>query len=127
MNSKRGQMDILLNLGENEVVIIECKTLKDKDYNKYTSVTRQLQSYEKLCSDQSLKVNQVILIAPEFSEDFINECEYEPDLSLSLLTSAGLYSILESYKESKRQEFPTKLLYKGGMLDSGRIASVISR
>ena len=127
LNSKRGLMDILLNIGDNEVIIVECKTQKDKDFNKYTSVTRQLQSYEKLCTENSLKVNQVILVAPEFSEEFINECEYEPELSFSLITSAGLYSILEAYKTSKRQDFPTKLLYKGGMLDSSRIASVIAK
>ena len=50
LNTARAKMDILINLGGQDVIIVECKSIKDKDYNKYASVSRQLKSYESLCN-----------------------------------------------------------------------------
>jgi len=58
LNTARSKMDILLNLGGKDVIIVECKTIKDKDYNKFTSVSRQLKSYEALCKKKGYHVNQ---------------------------------------------------------------------
>jgi len=33
INTSRSKMDILINLGGKDVIIAECKTVKDKDYN----------------------------------------------------------------------------------------------
>ena len=40
-------------------------------------------------------VNQVVIVANDFSEDFIGECEYDLDLSISLITSEDLIKIYE--------------------------------
>ncbi len=125
LNSKRGKLDILLNLGNQDVIIVECKTVKDRDYNKYASVSRQLQSYYRLCDEKGFRVAQVLLIAPDFSDDFISECEYDHRISLSLITSAGLAEILEGYQSSKMGEFPVRLLMKDGLLNSSRIVKVV--
>ena len=37
INTARSKMDILINLGGKDVIIAECKTVKDKDYNKFTA------------------------------------------------------------------------------------------
>jgi hypothetical protein len=94
INTKRLQMDILLNLGGRDVIIIECKTIKEKDYSKYSTIARQLKSYEKLCQDKGYNVSQVLIVSNEYSEDFISECEYDYELNLSLLTFLKALKIL---------------------------------
>ncbi len=127
VNTKRDKMDILINLGNNEVLIIECKTTKDKDYNKYASVSRQLKAYEKLCKDKGLRVLKTLLVSNGFSEDFISECEYDYELNLSLICSEGLLKILTGFKASSLSIFPTKLLLKGGTLNPDRVVSALNR
>ncbi len=127
INTKGLQMDILLNLGGKDVIIVECKTIRDKDYNKYTSVSRQLKSYEKLCRNKGYSVSHVLIVSNEFSEDFISECEYDYELNLSLITSRGLIKILEGFKSSHLTEFPIRLLLKGGLLNEDRIHNVLNK
>ena len=127
INTNRLHLDILLNLGNQGVIIIECKTIKDRDYNKYTSVSRQLKSYQRLCQDKGYNVAQVVLISHDFTEDFISECEYDYEMSLSLITSNGLKKILEGFKNSRLTEFPVRLLQKDGLLNEDRIVKVLSK
>jgi hypothetical protein len=127
INTNRLQIDILLNLGGKDVIIVECKTIKDKDYNKYTSVSRQLKSYEKLCQNKGYNVSQVLVVSNDFSEEFISECEYDYELNLSLITSRGLVKILEGFKNSHLTEFPVKLLLKAGLLNGDRIVKVLRK
>ena len=125
LNSKRSKLDILLSIGNQEVIIVECKTVKDRDYNKYASVSRQLQSYYRLCDEKGFRVAQILLIAPNFSDDFISECEYDHRINVSLITSAGLVEILDGYRSSKMGEFPVRLLMKDGLLNASRIVKVL--
>ena len=120
-------MDILLNLGGKDVIILECKTIKDRDYNKYSSVSRQLKSYERMCRNKGYNVAKVLIISNEFSDDFISECEYDYELNLSLITSRGLAKILEGFKSSHLTEFPVRLLLKGGLLNGDRIDIVLTK
>jgi len=127
LNTARTKMDILINLGGKDVIIVECKTVKYKDYNKYTVVSRQLKSYETLCKKNGYQVSQVIIISNEFSEDFISECEYDLYLSISLITSHDLIKIHEGLKESHLDELPVRLLLKGGIISGDRIAKILNR
>ena len=127
INTKGSQMDILLNLGGKDVMIVECKTIKDRDYNKYSSVSRQLKSYERMCRNKGYNVAQVLIVSNEFSDDFISECEYDYELNLSLITSRGLAKILEGFKNSHLTEFPVRLLLKGGLLNGDRIDKVLTK
>jgi len=127
INTNRSQIDILLNLGGKDLIIVECKTIKGKDYDKYSSTARQLKSYEKICRDKGYNVSQVLIVSNEFSEDFISECEYDYELSLSLITSRGLVKILEGFKNSNLKEFPVRLLLKGGLLNEDRIEKVLNK
>jgi hypothetical protein len=126
LNTTRSKMDVLINLGNEELMVVECKTVKDKHYDKYAAVKRQLKSYEKLCTDRGYRVRHVMVVANEFSEDFVGECEYDEELSLSLLTSHGLHRVVDSFADSRRSEFPIKLLLKAGLLNEERIAKVLS-
>ena len=127
VNTARSKMDILINLGGKDVIIAECKTVKDKDYNKFTAVSRQLKSYEALCKKNGYHVNQVIVISNEFTEDFIGECEYEYDIGISLLISSDLLKIYEGLRESHLGELPVRLITKGGALNGDRIVKALSR
>ncbi|HKJ33710.1 MAG TPA: hypothetical protein VKA34_17900 [Balneolales bacterium] len=127
LNTPRAKMDILLNLGGKNIIIVECKSIKDKDYNKYTNVSRQLKSYQNACKKKGYHVSQVVIVSNEFSEDFISECEYDYELSISLITSDGLVKILEGLKESTLTELPVRLLLKDGILNADRIVNVLNR
>lgn len=127
VNTTKSKMDILLNLGGKDVIIVECKTIKDKDYNKFTAVSRQLKSYEMLCKKNGYHVNQAIIVSHDFSEDFISECEYEYNIGISLLTSSDLINILNGLKESHLNELPVRLITKGGALNGDRIVKALNR
>ncbi|MDD9302094.1 MAG: hypothetical protein HUK40_07010 [Desulfobacter sp.] len=127
LNTARSKMDILINIGNQDVIIVECKTIKDKDYNKYTAVSRQLKSYESNCKKNGYHVNQVVIVASDFTEDFISECEYDLDLSISLISSVDLIKIYEGLKESKYDQLPVRLLLKDGVLSGDRIVKALNR
>jgi hypothetical protein len=127
ISTAKAKIDILLNLGGKNVIIVECKTVKDKDYNKYTAVSRQLKSYESLCKKKGYHVNRAVIVANEFTEDFISECEYDYELGISLITSSGLVAIHEGLKESPLSELPHRLLLKDGVLNAQRIVNVLNR
>lgn len=127
LNTPRAKMDILLNLGSKDLIIVECKSVKDKDYNKYTAVSRQLKSYQNTCKKKGYHVSQVVIVSNEFTEDFISECEYDYELSISLITSDGLVKIFEGLKESNLTELPVRLLLKDGILNADRIVNVLNR
>ena len=127
LNTDRAKMDILLNLGGKDVIIVECKSVKDKDYNKYTAVSRQLKSYEGLCKKKGYRVSQIVTVSNEFTEDFVSECEYDYELSISLISSDGLLKIFEGLKESLLTELPVRLLLKDGALNADRIVKALNR
>ena len=128
LNTNKDKIDILLNLGNNELIIVECKTRKESGYNKFSSVSRQMKSYTNLVIKNNYKVIKTLLIAPDFSDDFINDTELEYDLNLSLIKSSSLLKILESFKRSKKHtKFPYKLLLRDVLIDEDRIIKSIQK
>ena len=97
INTKKDKMDILINLEDNDYIIIECKTSKESGYNKFSSVSRQLKAYFELAKRHDFEVRKLLLVAPDFSDDFIEDCELDSELDLSLLTASSLIKILDSY------------------------------
>ena len=128
LNTKKNQIDILLNLGNNELILIECKTIKEGGYNKFSSVSRQMKSYTELGAKADCKIIKSLLIAPDFSDDFINETELEYDLNLSLITASSLLKILEGFKNSKKhKQFPYKLLMRDVLIKEDRIIKAMGK
>lgn len=127
LNTSRHKIDVLINLGNQDLILVECKTKKDKEYNHYTSVSRQLKSYVNLCEKKNYHVTKAIIVANEFSDDFIGACEYDYELNLSLITSRGLMKILDGFKNSTIKEFPVRLLMRNGLLNEDRIVKVLTR
>lgn len=127
LNTAKDKSDIILNLDNNDVIIIECKTVKESGYNKFSSVSRQIKSYVNLAKDNGLNVVKSLLIAPDFSDDFINECDLEFEINLSLITASSLIKILEGFKNSKLKQFPYQLLMKDVLIKEDRILKAINK
>lgn len=127
LNTAKDKIDILLNLGNNEVIIIECKTVKESGYNKFSSVSRQIKSYVELAKGNGYTVVKSLLVAPDFSDDFINDCDLEFEINLSLITASSLVRILEGFRNSKHKQFPYQLLLKDVLIKEERILKAISK
>ena len=126
LNTNKDMIDILLNLGNNEVIIVECKTSKEKGYNKFSSVSRQLKSYQNLALKNNLRIVKILLIAPEFSDDFVTDCEMDTEMNLSLISASTLLHIFDSFKISKYQEFP-HVLFRDILINEERILKALSK
>lgn len=126
LNTNKDMIDILLNLGNNEVIIVECKTSKEKGYNKFSYVSRQLKSYQNLALKNNLRIVKILLIAPEFSDDFVTDCEMDTEMNLSLISASTLLNISDSFKTSKYQEFP-HVLFRDILINEERILKALSK
>jgi len=126
LNTTKDMMDILINLGKDEIIIVECKTNKESGYNKFSTVSRQLKSYQNLSLKNNLRIVKILLVAPEFSDDFVTDCEMDVEMNLSLLTASTLLNIYEAFKDSKYQEFP-HVLFRDIVINQERIVKALSK
>lgn len=125
INNSKNQIDLILNLGNNDLIIIECKTIKEKGYNKFSTVSRQIKSYVDRSRAIGYDVVKTLLIAPDFSDDFINDCDLQFEVNLSLITAGSLMNILDGFKDSKLKQFPFQLLMKDVLIREDRILKAI--
>lgn len=127
INSAKDKMDIVLSLDEGEIILVECKSVKEKGYNKFSSVARQLKSYIAQAEKKDLKVVKSLLVAPEFSDEFVRECGLDYELNLSLITASSLLKIHEAFKHAKLETFPYNLLMRDVLIQEDRIAKALVR
>lgn len=126
LNTKKDMVDILLHIENGDVIIVECKTSKERGYNKFSSVSRQLKSYKSLLEKNNKRVVKILLLAPEFSDDFITDCEMNTELNLSLITASSLLQIHDSFKTSNYEQFP-HVLFRDVLINEGRIIKALSK
>ena len=119
-------IDILINMGNNEVIIVECKTSKERGYNKFSSVSRQLKSYQNLALKNDLRIIKILLVAPEFSDDFVTDVEMDTEMNFSLITADSLYKIYEAFKVSKHKVFP-HVLFRDILINEDRIIKALNK
>lgn len=127
LNTSKDKADVVLNMGHNEIIIIECKTIKETGYNKFSSVSRQLKSYASRAKLNDFRVIKSLLIAPDFSDEFIKECGLEYELNLSLVKASSLIRILEGFKDSKHKKFPHNLLMRDVLIQEDRVLKAIGK
>lgn len=127
LNTSKDKTDIIINLGNNELILTECKTIKDKGYNKFSSVSRQLKAYSDLLKLNNYKVIKSLLIAPEFSDEFVKDCGLDYELNLSLITASSLINILNCFKASKHKQFPHNLLMRDVLIQEDRVLAAIEK
>jgi hypothetical protein len=129
INTPKDMIDILINLGNNEVIIIECKTSKEKSYNKFSMVSRQLKAYQNLALNNDLRIVKMLLIAPEFSDDFVTDCEMDTEMNLSLITASTLLNIFDFFKSinhTKHSVFP-HVLFRDIIINEERIFKALNK
>ena len=127
LNTAKNKIDIVINLGDNNIIIVECKTVKESGYNKFSTVSRQIKSYVDLAKKKGLNVVKSLLVAPDFSDDFVNDCDLEFEINLSLITAGSLVNILDGFRESKLKQFPYQLLMKDVLIKEERILKAIKK
>lgn len=127
LNTAKDKIDILVNLGNNELILIECKTVKESGYNKFSSVSRQLKAYANLAKLNDYKVVKSLLVAPDFSDEFVKDCGLEYELNLSLIKASSLLNILEGFKNSKHKQFPRNLLMRDVLIQEERVLKAIGK
>ena len=86
-----------------------------------------MKAYKNLAEKKDYKVVKTFIIAPEFTDDFVNECGLDYELNLSLITADTLFKIYESFKESSLEEFPLTLLLRDVLINKERVVSAISK
>lgn len=126
ISTNKDKIDIVLNIGDKEIIIVECKSIKESGYNKFSSVSRQIKSYVNIAEKKGYKVVKSILVAPDFTDDFVKECELDFDLSLSLIQAESLKNILEAFETSKLSVFPFKL-FRDVVIKEERIIMAIKK
>lgn len=111
INTKKDKVDILINLGDNNIILVECKTSKD-NYKKFSAVSRQIKSYKNLVQSQGYTVIKTLLIAPNFSDEFINDCRDDFELNLSLIEALTLRNIVKAFKEAGLKQINRNLFMR---------------
>ncbi|WP_026933977.1 restriction endonuclease [Christiangramia echinicola] len=126
LKSNKDIMDIILHLDNGDVIIVECKTSKEKGYNKFSTVSRQLKAYKNQVEKKEKRIAKILLVSPEFTDDFITDCEMNVELNLSLITASSLLKIYKSFKESAYHEFP-HVLFRDVLINEDRIVKALSK
>ncbi|MBM3171432.1 MAG: hypothetical protein FJZ75_07470 [Bacteroidetes bacterium] len=128
LNTAKDKIDILINLGEKNLILVECKTSKDQGYNKFSAVSRQLISYKKVAMTNGYSIIKTLLIAPDFSDDFINDTNSEMELNLSLISALSLKQIRDYFKANKRHSsFPYILFMKDVVIQPERVIKALAK
>jgi len=125
ISTAKDKADIIVSLGGDDVIVGEVKSYKNGDYPKYSSTSRQVKAYVNRCEANGKRVAQTLIVAPSFSQDFIDSAEMDADINISLLEANGLKKILAAYKARRHPKFSEKLLTKGGLLKADLIAKTI--
>ncbi|VAW48459.1 FIG00786943: hypothetical protein [hydrothermal vent metagenome] len=125
ISTAKDKADIIVSLGGDDVIVGEVKSYKNGDFPRYSSTSRQVKSYVNRCEANGKRVAQTLIVAPSFSQDFIDSAEMDADINISLLEADGLKKILTAYKSRRNPKFSEKLLTKGGLLKADLIAKTI--
>lgn len=127
LNTDKDKMDILIRTGDNSVVLVECKTIKENGYNKFSAISRQVKSYKTLLEKNDFVVERILIVAPDFSEDFIADCGDEFSLPITLLKAGSLSSIYETVKETGTSRFTLQMLSRDLLVQEDRIIRVLKK
>lgn len=127
LNTEKDKMDILLRTGDDSVVLVECKTVKENGYNKFSSISRQVKSYKSLLEKNDFQVDRIIIVAPDFSEDFVAECGDDFSLPITLLKAGSLASIYHAVMETGTNRFTLQMLSRDILVQEDRIIRVLKK
>ncbi|MBR7026081.1 MAG: hypothetical protein IKI13_00690 [Bacteroidales bacterium] len=127
INTEKDKIDILIRTGDQSVVLVECKTVKESGYNKFSSISRQVKSYKSLLEKHSFTVDKILIIAPDFSEDFIADCGDEFELPITLIKAGSLAAIYNTAKEIGTNKFTLQMLSRDILVQEDRIIRALKK
>ena len=127
LNTDKDKMDILIRTGDSSVVLVECKTVKENGYNKFSTISRQVRSYKALLEKNGFMVEKIIIVAPDFSEDFVADCGDEYTLPITLLKASSLAAIYEAVKEAGKNKFTLQMFARDILVQEDRIIRVLKK
>lgn len=127
LNTDKDKMDILIRTGEQSVVLVECKTVKENGYNKFSSISRQVKAYKSLLEKNNYQVDKIIIVAPDFSEDFVADCGDEYSLPITLLKAGTLASIYKTVKETGTNRFSLQMISRDILVQEERILRALKK
>lgn len=127
LNTEKDKMDILIRIDEKTVVLVECKTVKDNGYNKFSSISRQVKAYKNLLEKNDFTVAKILIVAPDFSEDFVSDCSDDFDLNISLLKASSLVAIYNASIESPNRQVTINMLMKDVLVQEDRIIRALKK
>ena len=127
LNTDKDKMDILVKIDDTDVVLIECKTVKDSGYNKFSAISRQVRSYKTLLEKNGFNVVKILVVAPDFSEDFVSDCGDDFELNISLLRASSLLAIYNAYKEHPSKKVTIQMLMKDVLIQEDRIIRALKK
>lgn len=127
LNTDKDKMDILIRTGENSVVLVECKTVKESGYNKFSAVSRQVKAYKNLLEKNDYHVDRIIIVAPDFSEDFIADCGDEFALPITLLKAGSLTAIYNTVKSTGVSRFTLQMFARDILVQEDRIIRALKK
>ena len=127
LNTDKDKMDILLRTGDSSVVLVECKTVKESGYNKFSAISRQVKAYKALLEKNDFSVDRIIIVAPDFSEDFVAECGDDFSLPITLLKAGSLAAIYGAVKETNSNKFTLQMLSRDILVQEDRIIRVLKK
>lgn len=127
LNTEKDKMDILIRTGEKSVVLVECKTVKENGYNKFSSISRQVKAYKNLLERNSYQVDRIFIVAPDFSEDFVADCGDEFSLPITLLKASSLAAIYNTVKTTGTERFTLPMLTRDILCQEDRIIRALNK
>lgn len=71
------------------------------------------------------KVVKTLIVAPDFSDSFVNDCSKNLDLDVSLIKADSLFQIYSAYKCSKRNDFPYHVLMRDVLINHDLVVKAL--
>ena len=127
LSTDKDKMDILIRTGEHSVVLVECKTVKENGYNKFSSISRQVKSYRTLLEKNDYLVERIIIVAPDFSDDFVTDCGDEFSLPITLLKANSLAEIYNTVKTTGSNRFTIQMFFRDILVQEDRIIRALKK
>lgn len=127
LNTDKDKMDILLRTGEKSVILVECKTVKENGYNKFSSISRQVKAYKNLLERNDFAVDRIFIVAPDFSEDFVADCGDDFSLPITLLKATSLAAIYNTVKTIGAGRFSIQMLTRDILVQEDRIIRALKK
>lgn len=127
LNTDKDKMDILLRTGEKSVILVECKTVKENGYNKFSSISRQVKAYKNLLERNDFAVDRIFIVAPDFSEDFVADCGDDFSLPITLLKASSLAAIYSTVKTIGTGRFSIQMLTRDILVQEDRIIRALKK